>query len=307
MMMIDGLERYQAVKNGDGYIVQLNSRYSSTKHIVNGQETSMRQLYVESLDDIYIAPVLTRSVSHYSDGENEMSVEGYNRIMELCRAGGEWDDDSEEYKYPDIEAKIEALRLADSVKNYVAVMKEEWSEPTLIEFTVIGSIEPTGSAFISSSLSLGMASFKGAGLYQCKAPFTVALDEWKKLSNEFTEDVFDNATHSGLRFGKVNGKYLFSDSDNYVSDKYKYERIFTSLDDAKRYEQAIREFVRNKVKPHIKEYQAVSKLLRSELSSNLNSLLSRIERLHVKQKSETDWYTVKKQAKELIELLTKEN
>lgn len=304
MINIEGLQRYQAIKVGDKYVVQLNhgSLFNNESHIVNGEVTNAAQIVVEDFNGITTAPVTSKTLSHYTDGNVNRSVEYINDIHQ--RKSEHWDEHEDDYVYPDIETQIEILKLEDSIKSFKPVFEETTSTPAPVKISVVGVMEDTGSDFITTSYSLGKASFNNEnGVYQTSFEYEIALDEFKRLKEANPNDEFEYPTHSGLRFGQVNGKYAFHDSDPYVDNKRCYKRVFASLQQAKSYEKTVRNFVRNRVNVYLKNNQGLGEDERSELYKEMRIVSNSVGNLHVKHKSEADWRRVLHRIKDLIEKL----
>lgn len=301
-MFIEGLKQYQAIKFGEKYIVQLQQGYSSVVHIVNGFENVMKQAVVDDLDCIYKAPVTTREVTHYTDGNADKSIEEVATI--LHKKSAYWDDDLDEYVYPDIDTQIEMLKLEATVKDFVPVFKEVVTPSKKVEIELVGSLEDTGSDFISTPYAIGKASFDNqGGVYCIESVLSVAIDEFKKLKEVNPEDTFDNSTHSGLRYAKVNGNYVFGDKDSYVSDRGYLKRIFTTLEAAKELESIIRKFVRTRCNPYLKGNQNLGSQERAELLKEVKSVLTSLSNVESKQKTYSSLASAKRKVEDLINKL----
>lgn len=297
---IEGLDKYQALKIGDNYIVQLTGKYESPKHIVNGVEVASSQVTVKSTDNMFLVNPPTKQLDRYENEQGVvMDIDTYT-IANKAKSKY-WDEDAEDYIYPNIESQIEILKLEEDRKGFKPMYKDVYYEPTPVDITVIGTMEDTGSNFISTPFEIGCSKFAGSvGIYKVASPLSIALDEFSKIAKENPEDKLENPTHSGLEYGNVNGKYVFNKGDRYISTREQYYKVFEDLEDAKKYEELIRKFIRSRVLPHLKDHQEVSKQERSDITKKLLSIHSDVRSLQVKQKSDSDHKRVIKNVNDLL-------
>lgn len=297
---IEGLDKYQALKIGDSYVVQLTGWYESLKHTVNSVEVSSSQVVVKSTNNILLVKPPTKQLDRYENDQGVvMDIDTY-AIANKAKSEY-WNEDADDYIYPDIESQIEILKLEGDREGFKPVYKDTYYEPTPVDITVIGVMEDTGSDFISTPFEIGCSKFAGSvGIYKVSSPLSIALDEFSKIAKENPEDKLENPTHSGLEYGNVNGKYVFNKGDSYISTRHQYYKVFEDLEEAKKYEEGIRKFIRSRVSPHLKDHQEVSKQERSDITKKLLSICSDVRSLQVKQKSDSDHRRVIKNVNELL-------
>lgn len=302
MKILEGLNQYQAVKFNNGYVVQLaqGDRYNLEIHTVNNTETKSSQVFVNDLDSIRKVNIPVKTIQHYLTSEGvEISVEEVESIRALSNPYySEYED---EYIYPNLEVEFEIKKKQEVLKGITPVYDDPVKTFTEVDIEVVGVQEDTGSDFITTPYSIGKAFYDNeGGIYKVAVSSDIAKDEMSKLRKSYSDDDFKLPSHSGLRYVQVNNKYVFSDRDPHLDKGY--SKVFTDLTEAKKYEETIRKFVRDKVLPHIKSYQEVTDSERSDIVDSLNGIEGLILKTQVKVKSES----VKRQCLTRIrELLSK--
>lgn len=288
MKMLQGLNRYQAVKFNNGFIVSFKDEQGyqpAGKHIVNGVEVTMAQVFVESLEGVKRVVDHSSVLTHYENSEGAvMSSEEVVIIRGLSFPY--WEEDSDNYYYPSLEVEFDIKKRQEVIKDFKPIYAKQEDTYEDVQFVIVGCQEDTGSEFITTPYSIGKAFFDNSeSVYKIESVLSIVSDEWQKLSKQYLDDKFENSTHSGFRYAKVNNTYIFNDSTKQVSDKGQYSKLFTTLLDAKKHEESIRKLIRSKVTPHLKSYQILGENDRSDICKDLQSLLTCISSIEPKQKS----------------------
>jgi len=195
-------------------------------------------------------------VSCYVRGDETMSIEEYR---------------SKPQRYYEDSSDEDVLRaIANKKELYGFVAKNEIQSRKKVEFEVIGSIEDTGSFFISCSISPSLYS-KEPSVFTLYGS-NIALDEYKKLSEEYkSHATFSKLDSKRLRYQKINGKYAFYDAKPYNDSPY--ISVFTSLKSALIEEKLIRDKVRCDVKKIIFP-EEISGYKCTQLISKIETLIS---------------------------------
>lgn len=307
MKILEGLNQYQAVKFNNGYVVQLakggyyHHEMYNELHTVNNTETKASQVFVNNLENIKKVNLPTKTVQHYLTSEGvEISVEDVNSLRAL--SSPYYCEYEEDYVYPSLEVEFEIKKKQEVLKSITSVYDDPVKTLTEVDIEVVGVQEDTGSDFITTPYSIGKAFHNNeGGIYKVAVSSDIAKDEMFKLRTKYSDDDFKLPSHSGLRFVQVNGKYVFSDRDPHLDKGY--SKVFTDLTEAKKHEESIRKFVRDKVLPHIKSHQEVTDSERSDIAVELNSIEGLILGMQVKVKSESTKRQCLKRVRELLSKL----
>lgn len=301
---IEGLKQYQAVQFGDKYIVCLSTWSDKSTHCVNGVDTPASQVVVDDLTSIFKLVKPSPELTHYVDESGDVvSVEKYTEMMTAFTGEHNkyYDEDVDDYIYPDLDTEYMVKKLKEPLSKLKHVFKEFPVEQRQVEIDVVGVLEDTGSQFIETSVQFGKTSWQGgAGAYKVGASNGIVIDEIRKIKDE--SDDLDIPTHSGLRYVKLNGKYIFS-SESLTHMPHKY---FTSLEDAKEFEQSLRKQARNLANPYLNRNQEVSVTERAEIAQVVKQLKDFIFKAELRKNSPTSKHNLLARSNKLLELLGKE-
>lgn len=274
MRLVEGLNKYEAVKVGDLYVVQLkdNNYSSGGTHLVGGISTTVGQI-VSSTLEVYQIKKPEKVTEYYKDDSgNTISVEDYRKVI----SGNEpfFDCDSQTYVYPDLETEFNIRKKIDELKDFYPVVKEVKEDPVKVDIKLIGEMLDTGSSYIECSINFGAASFKEGGyIYKVSPSFDIAVNELSVVANSSPEDLIELPNHSKLRYLKVNSKYIFN--TELPLGLSCSPRLFTNLDEAKEYEEKIRSEVRRYVQPYLKKNQDTNRIN----SVDVSDLLLKLEKV----------------------------
>ena len=303
MKLFDGLKPHEAIKVSDGsYIVQLDRTFINHSYMINGVVTSgsNRQVVVDDLSKIkrYIPESKVVTAAIISDG-SEISIDeldNFNqKYVQYLKYDGHYDFGD------DIDAEIAHLKDKAKYKVKEYIYDTVPAKTQDLEITVVGSVEDTGSDFITTPFVYGNVRHDGyrtAGIYKVEVA-KIALDEFNKLKNEFTDAQYIVPDHSHMKYIKINGEYAFTKiKENWV-EKSNACKIISSLEEAKELEKAVRKTVRETAMLNIKPREISGTEIR-EVINDLELLKERVSALHVKQKSSTDFRTTIRAITELV-------
>lgn len=224
------------VINSDSYYFKLpkwDSLYNGL--YINGEkinDISLEIGFTFNKDDSVEYMPKNKEILHYEKNGEILSKDEYSNMPTY------YDSDTAE------EDVLTRISNRKKLEGYKPVYKELILQPYEIE--VVGSIESTGSDFILPSVSNQSVSNQTAKPIYLIDANNISLDEYNKLSREYSSiAVFEKPDSGYLRFVKVNKKYAFSDC--YPFNERPNPVIFDKLDDARKEEGSIRLKVRERV------------------------------------------------------------
>lgn len=302
MSIISGLQVNTAVKVGDKYVVCL----PDGKYEIGGERVSVgyqnKQLVVseEALQGIAKVTPPRRTVEQF-EGEDG-TIYGQE---EVSKAADEleqyWSEDVGRHIYPSLEVEFEVRSRLDPVLNAKAIYKEI---PEIIEpyqaVEVVGEMADTGSRFIEQSYAFGKANFDKGGVFKVVS-LPVMQDELNSICQQQGVSLVI-PTHSGLRYAKVDGQYVFSETRQFT---HEFTRIFPTLAEAQAYEKECRDVVRRAVLSKLAA-RPISKPLLNSTIDELKRIESSVMELSVYSKHGADKQRVLKNIKQMIEALVEE-
>lgn len=263
--MINGLQDRQAVKVGEKYLVCLKYTYGF-EIVVDGKLITIPQtpFLVDRIDNFQYRSASKPKIIHYIDPETQAII-SHGDLSEVRNQY--YNKNLGEYMYPTLEVEFEHRKKLEKLKAYTPVYEDiDPYEYTKIEFTVVGEMIDTGSDFIQSALSVGLKSFSGENYMFRLDGMSVAMDEILKFKDKYPVDI---PTHSGLRYAKVGGTYLFRDGEFWWMNSS--TRMTTTLQQAKDLEASIRKAVRDRVNI-TQNVDIPSKIAYNTLYSNLRNI-----------------------------------
>lgn len=306
MKIFSDLKTNQAVKLDSGvYVVEL---YSGTYEI-NGVRTWVgyqQQFAVESLDSIKRVNPVKGEVLHYTLVEGQVSVAEYQALNLLVSNMAEefYNDDDDEYFFPDLDTEFEFKKKQELLNRHVAVRAPDTERLDTVNITVVGEAIDTGSKFIVTPFSYGQVSFNGRGVFRIDLS-AIAADEFQKQQANYTQFItFTNSTHSNIRFAQADSNYLFKDDT--LGAKENQVRVLTTLADAKALEAEVRAAISNTMRQKLAPVTLTKNIVTATgVLNSLETIKSQLAKLDVKQKSYNDWVSVSSNVKKLIAILEK--
>lgn len=287
MQIFTGLQPLEAIEMDGKYVVCLGGGYSSDLYQVNGEEVVGRnsQVVVENLKDVKKLTPSLNILDHYirQDGSTVTldDVQKHN-----IKWSGYYDEDDGEMDFMgDVDLEIQYVKERSQFKDLQPVYTT--TDPIIedVDIKVVGSCEDTGSDFIETPFVYGQVKWGGhsTGVYKLRSS-AVAMDELKQVQARIEGVRWDVPNHSHLKWVKVNGEYVFTKNDHRWISESTCNQIFTTLEEAKAVEKAIRDHVRGELDIYLNPRPA-SEVEIKEFVQYLEGFLSRLRELDVKQKS----------------------
>lgn len=222
-----------------------------------------------------------------------ISTKEFADIMYDVESTREWDDDSEEYIYDNLEAEVFALRIA---RTYSAVYDNIDETHTVdLEF-----IEYPVSAY---SNIIPLYSIDANSVFETKCKFTPNNSElFFELCAQYGIDKsrIEIPTHSGLRFAKIDDKYITGIEDFEKTSNQSiigtYEECVARLTNNRKKLDDIISFQLAKQSQKVLDKTTVGNLL-----TELSTILNRVRNLDVKQKDYSFQRNTVNQISELID------
>ena len=163
---------------------------------------------------------VTRFITHYENPNGDkMAKDEYDEMVRVLLVPSYYDDEDESIAFPkdQLDAEYDYKKFK---RDWVAIYKtvQEVSEPLLVETQKTryntGNKHITSFFFNSGGSDLNLFSYSRASAYK-----SIVTDYMTKLGFVFSGDKnnYDinkewcNSTHSGIRYAKAFGSYLFSD------------------------------------------------------------------------------------------------
>lgn len=278
--MFKSLNSAEAIKFKNGYLVSLRGQYTYESYEVSGVEFStLNKVFCEDIDNIYKIIRTGKKLTGYK------SEDGFVTPLEDLRVlQDKYVDEDGDAVYPDLETEYEHKKVIQDITSGEPVYSEPTETRTKIDVKVVGSLEDTGSDFITTAVSIGSTGYtNGKGVYQVRLS-DIAKDE--VLRHEHGEDKIELPTHSHLTYLKVNGEYVFTGDRTYYVNLEDKVRIVDNLEDAQVLEDMVRKYINNKIAVFLKSNQRTASLPEiAELYNMLVAIRTGVSKLDVKQKS----------------------
>ena len=304
MKIYDGLEQHQAIKCNDKYVVQLGYDNYDWKYEVNGiRSRGCRQIVVDDLSEIkrYVQEQKKTIGAIISDG-SEVPIE---TIQQFSAKYSQYEDEDGRMWFGDnTEAELEYVKdkAYYRVQEYVYETTPAYTED--LEITVVGSVEDTGSDFIETPYVYGKANFGKSGIYRVNLS-SIAVDEFQKVRNEYSDVTFDLPTHSHLKYAKVDTHYVFTNrNEQWINNNNSFV-VLNDLEEAHKKEREIRKFVRGMLETYAAPKKAGDVQIKDFVES-LRGIKATVDGLNVKQKSHHSYVGLRKRINELISKYTQE-
>ena len=301
--MITGLSNYEAVIVGGTITVSLprgvysidGVRLSSDWN--GGEYTTHKDAVIERI----IMP--NEVLSHYEvateEGTIEVSSEEINKIVRENQ-GKYWDDDVDEYIYPDRDTQCECLKILDQYRNKKPIYTQPEETTEKVEINIVGTHEDTGSKFIETPIMYGQAKWDNysTGFYKLNIR-GVVMQAWNDMEDKYGKTyAFQNdMSRYYLRYAKINSNYIFSDSAPW-SDTTS-SRVYTTLESAKEMEAYYYNLTKTKILDYIQPTPLGTTSCKSVIG-DLNSILDSVRAIDPKQKTYNSYSRSITKVKELI-------
>jgi hypothetical protein len=282
MKMFSDLEKWQAVSFGDAIVLCISGTVEVNGKTIKSSGWGNENITIPSNAEIYSINDLGKEVVKYvrDDGE-EMSVEDFKAAH--AKRDEYYDAYEDEYEYPSIEVEFECRKELAALRLFEPVYRNLGVEKTKIVPDVVGSLEDTGHPCIETPIIFGSVSWSGRGIYKCDLS-GAAAKKYKELASFYADKArFENATHSNIRYAKVDGDYLFPDRSPFSEKNVIYT---DSLGDAKtkinEAEEEVMRVVVGKMEPSKLDTKSSGEFLRM-----IENLERQASGLSVKQRSST--------------------
>jgi len=174
-----------------------NWRVNGVDLFDNMSNTPMTSTTMPVIEKIYKHNKLT----HWMNGDVEVSIEDYNSMADQLRSYGTWDDDDCEYKFEDIDDEYAYKKF---IRVHTAATKLVTSY-TPEELNVVHGMIDTGSEYIVPLFSVDSNKADLVQFFRNK----LEIDTARKWADDNGVKL-DIPTHSHLQFAKINDKYIFS-------------------------------------------------------------------------------------------------
>lgn len=301
------LKDNEAVQIGEDVFVGKYPQYT-TLLINDGvavEGSFQRGLITFSSEDSFKRVIKGKRVIDYYVHENaSMSSEQYHKIM-FDNKHKYWDDDVEEWVYPDLETEYECKKKVLELEMFRPVYKEEPDTYEDYQFKVIGHSVDTGSKFILQPYSVGKAVWEhGRAAFQILAS-EIAKDEVNKAVSDHHKCKFDIPNHGNIEFVKLDGEYVFTKANKDYISRGNSTRYTDTLEDAKKVEQSIRADVRKHINVVIaKKYpKGVDEVTVQQLMQVLSAARNSHSNVEPKQKSSGSYRNTSSKLSEMYTML----
>lgn len=277
-----------------------------------GWDSKGHQISVENVDSIHSISKRTvlRGYKNKEDGSS-LSVEDYNHTASVLlkdSTTGEdgdiiWSDLDSEFTYRKWKAQWE--RITEEVTEY--------SSPWLLDRTHIR--QDTGNPYIRAGFLTGKADVPLYSYSRAGAVASMMDEKFKSLGMVFQKGtsyggtegkhIWSNSEHSGLEYVVAFGKYIFS-KQMLPKTRGEFKGSFDHLDKIYQEDKKwIESHIQTLYNLHFRN-EAASGVLLSEVHEKLKSVLSYVNTLDVKVKSETSKRSAIGEINEAIECVNKE-
>jgi hypothetical protein len=222
-----------------------------------------------------------------------ISIEKYKEVEAKINLTREWDEDSEEFTYSNLEDEVFALRFAKTYKPiYESVDEVHNLEIEFIEYPV--------SAYKNI---IPLYSLDAANVFETKCKFVPNnIEMFFEVCTSFGIDKsrIDIPTHSGLRYAKIDDTYLTGAEE---VEKYSGVTTIGTYDECLARMNSNRQKLEDMVSMHLakRSQKVLDKGTVGELLKELLVLKGRVSGLDVKQKDYNSQRSLNVKISELIE------
>lgn len=222
-----------------------------------------------------------------------ISIEKYKEVEAKINLTREWDEDSEEFTYSNLEDEVFALRFAKTYKPiYESVDEVHNLEIEFIEYPV--------SAYKNI---IPLYSLDAANVFETKCKFVPNnIEMFLEVCTSFGIDKsrIDIPTHSGLRYAKIDDTYLTGAEE---AEKSSGATTIGTYDECLTRMNSNRQKLEDMVSMHLakRSQKVLDKGTVGELLKELLVLKGRVSGLDVKQKDYSSQRSLNVKISELIE------
>lgn len=298
MTKMKGLEYNQAIDCGDHLLVKL----AQGKYKVGAEEVTVSynglECAISKGSEIVRIITTIGEITHYivRDTDQTFSVDDVQRLRTL---DSQYRDEYDEYNYPSLEVEMEVRKQTDVLNKIVAVREPDTVNKQKVEFSIVGSLLPTGSKFVTSTVSIGMITESMYSLNKLGVACKALMD----VANKFGLD-YECSSSSGLRYAKIGGKYIMSgvmEKQPWCDGRFPmshYSDLSTALSEEKRLYTEVFKYASAKVNPSDIESGTVR-----QVYNELESILTQIKSIDYKQKSSSTHSSVCNRVRKLMSQL----
>lgn len=232
---------------------------------------------------------------HKESGEIISHVEYLNKEKELL-SFRRYDDVEEMYIWNSLDDEFNYRKF---VASYQHLREKVYEEEEILVEVVKEVLIDTGNPFISSKFSNSGELSNICTYHRSSALMSIAEEKLKELGAERLPDqtfgsntdgklAYSIPTHSGIKFLKFAGSYIFTGSSFEGNNLIKVGELETLLEYYKEDEQAVRNIIQNKYLEKFGRFDESKTLVISESIKKLSNLESNIRKLNVNKKSSND-------------------
>lgn len=299
MKLFTDLTTNQAVKIGSVFVVNLpRGDYLSPSGSRVTFEGFNNQFSIDSVEGWKKIIKSPKTILEFifEDG-SKVPYEDYSKVLE--KHSSYYDDDLEEFVYPDLETEFEIKKELEVFNRAEKVYSEpsETHEPVNIQ--VVGAAKDSGSEFINSPIQYGRVSWNsGVGIWKVDCG-KIAKDAFEKATCEITDK--ELPTHSNITYAKVKGKYAFTNDEKRYDWVKNPDSVFItdSFEEAYQKEEFVRKYVTNRVEMFLDDSK-VTEQAAQDIWQSLKQIRTRITDIDAKQKSVGSKHSVLKAVDELM-------
>lgn len=292
-MSFSDLGKNQAVIFGDVLVVKLEGRIEIDGVEVNNNTYGSR-IATHKDADIFRVVNLGQEIIHYENQDGDkMSKEEYDEKNKDSR--GEWDDDEERYTYDSLEGEFACRKIREELSQFSPKYKDLGEKREKVEYTVVGTLEDTGSPYIRTPIKYGSSKWKyNRGFYKCNLT-AAARSKYIELAEKYKDKAAFQveATRNYIRFSRINNNYAFSDRTPFTENSEVYvDTLSEAKEKIKWAESEVERIVLGIVSPVGLDGEIASKLL-----GEISRLKESCRGLSVRQRSRTSsGYVIRKLA-----------
>lgn len=277
-----------------------------------GWASKGHQISVENVDSIHSISKRTvlRGYKNKEDGSS-LSVEDYNHAASVLLKNSTADEDGD-VLWSDLDSEF-AYRKWHAQWERITEEVTEYSSPWLLDRTHI--LQDTGNPYIQAGFLTGKADVPLYSYSRSSAVAGMMAEKFKSLGMVFhkgtsyggTEGkhIWSNSEHSGLEYVVAFGKYIFN-KQILPKTRGEFKGSFEHLDSIYQEDKKwIESHIQTLYNLHFRN-EAASGVLLSEVNDKLKTVLTYVNTLDVKVKSETSKRSAVAKINEAIECVNKE-
>lgn len=277
-----------------------------------GWASKGHQISVENVDSIHSISKHTvlRGYKNKEDGSS-LSVEDYNNAVDVLLKNSTTDGDGD-VLWSDLDSEF-AYRKWRAQWERITEEVTEYSSPWLLDRTHI--LQDTGNPYIQAGFLTGKADVPLYSYSRSSAVAGMMAEKFKSLGMVFQKGtiyggtegkhIWSNSEHSGLEYVVAFGKYIFN-KQILPKTRGEFKGSFEYLDKIYQEDKKwIESHIQTLYNLHFRN-EAASGVLLSEVNDKLKAVLTYVNTLDVKVKSETSKRSAVAKINEAIECINKE-